>query len=234
MSEPADGGGSGEPDPKPEIPRDSSAKVRSELDIPPTRKQDAIAEPPARPSQLDVAGRPHYPDDGPVSRTVRRIDGYIGVCEQIVLVGMLLVVILVAAGSALCDKLAGIHLEFKDDVIKGGTFAIALLGAAYASHQARHLSMDLISRRIDPRARLFLKVALGLFTVFIVVLLVRAGYHSVEILPPSEQLISPRRIAWMIPIGGTLVIVHALLHAVIDIDYIVRGKLPPERMRSAH
>ncbi len=38
----------------------------------------------------------------------------------------------------------------KDEIVRAGTFAIALLGAAFASHQGRHLSMDLVSRRLSP------------------------------------------------------------------------------------
>jgi hypothetical protein len=31
-----------------------------------------------------------------------------------------------------------------------------------------------------------------------------------------------------------MIVFHTLLHMVVDIDYIVRGKTPPERMRSGH
>ena len=36
------------------------------------------------------------------------------------------------------------------------------------------------------------------------------------------------------PIGGFMIIFHTVLHAIIDVDYIVRRKTPPERMRSGH
>ena len=41
-------------------------------------------------------------------------------------------------------------------------------------------------------------------------------------------------IAWLIPIGGATMIVHTLLHMILDVDYILRRKTPPERMRSGH
>ena len=122
-------------------------------------------------------------------------------------------------------------------MIRGGTFAIAMLGGAFATHQARHLSMDLISRRLSPRARLFLKIALALFTIGIVALLVRSGFHIIaqeRELKQEDHLISSVRIAYLIPLGGSLIILHTVLHTIIDVDYIVRGKTPPERMRSAH
>jgi len=213
--------------------------VREELDIPTTRKQDAVAadEPPARISHLEIGGPLTYPDDGPLSRRLRAIDQRIGQVEQVVLVSLLAIVLVIAASHALLDKIAGSRIPFKDDVIRGGTFAIALLGGAFATHQARHLSMDLISRRLSPRARLFLRVALAVFTVGIVILLVRAGFHTIAVeqtVPHEDKLITPVRIAWLVPIGGILIIAHTVLHTIIDIDYIARRKTPPERMRSGH
>ncbi|MEO8699522.1 MAG: TRAP transporter small permease [Kofleriaceae bacterium] len=238
MSEPLDGDEKTEP---PETD-DSSAKVRGELDVPATRKQEAIKtdpdsdlDPPTRGSQVEItAGPMTYPDDGSVSAMIRKLDNLVGRGEQIALIALLVTVIVVAAGSALFDKIAGERVEFKDDVIHGGTFALAMLGASYATQQARNLSMDLLSRRFAPRARLFLKVLLGLFTIFILVIVVRAGLHTVDIQIESDSVISARRVAWMVPIGGALIILHAALHVLIDIDYIARRKLPPERMRSGH
>lgn len=219
---------------------DGDGTPRGDADIPETRKQEAVAaaaEPPVRPSSLQLGAKITYPDDGPLARQVRKIDNYIGVAEQIVLVSLLSIVVLTAASHALLDHIAHVRLSFKDDVIRGGTFAIALLGGAFATHQSRHLAMDLVSRRLSPRARLFLKVTLALFTMFVVVLLVRAGFHAIaieETVPHEDKLITPLRIAYMIPIGGALIVVHTLLHTIIDVDYIVRKKTPPERMRSGH
>lgn len=230
MTEEADGDGK-----PPPVPDD--AAPAGDSDIPETRKHDAL-EPPERPSALQLRlGKVGYPDDGPLARQVRKVDNYLGVIEQIVLVTLMSIVVVVAASHAILDRIAHIRISFKDDVIRGGTFAIALLGGAFATHQARHLAMDLISRRLSPRARLFLKVVLGLFTMFIVVLLVRAGFHAIDIektVPHEDKLITPLRIAYLIPIGGALIVVHTLLHTIIDIDYIIRKKTPPERMRSGH
>jgi TRAP-type C4-dicarboxylate transport system permease small subunit len=212
-------------------------EVLAPADIPPTRKHEVSEEPPRRASATDLHAPLSFPDDSSLSGTLRRIDKYLGAVEQIVLVTILAIVVVIAASHALLDRIAHYQISFKDDVIRGGTFAIAMLGGAFATHQARHLSMDLISRRMSARARLFLKVALALFTIAIVVLLVRAGFHTIaveETVPHEDKLITPLRIAWLIPIGGALIIIHTLLHTIIDLDYIVRRKTPPERMRSGH
>ncbi len=41
-------------------------------------------------------------------------------------------------------------------------------------------------------------------------------------------------LAAMIPIGAGLIIFHTFLHMLIDIDYILRGKLPPEKAPTGH
>ena len=178
-----------------------------------------------------------YPDDGPLAARLRKLDKGLGLAEQAVLVAMLATVVLVAASHALLDRILHIQLDFKEEVVRAGTFAIAILGTAFATQQARHLAMDLVSRRFSPRNRLVLKIVLALFTAFIVVLLVHAGFHTIEIektMQGHSMLISSVTIAWIIPIGGMLVLAHLFLHTIIDIDYLARGKTPPERMRSGH
>ena len=216
-------------------PEKSDGVVSKRAKIPPTRKLETQPqEPPERPSQSQDLHAPLIYPDGRFSGAVRKLDTLVGRIEQIVLVSLLVIIVGVAAGHAILDRIAHIRLEFKDDVVKGGTFAIAMIGAAFATQQGRNLAMDLVSRRMSPRARLFLKAFLGLFTIFIVSLLVRASFGTIAIQKPSESLISPRHIAWMIPLGGGLIMLHALLHFAIDVDYIRRREVPPERMRSGH
>lgn len=214
VSEPSDGA--------PEPPGDQSGR-------------SLAGEPSPRESQLDLGGHKlTYPDDDTLARVVRWIDNAIGLAEQVALVAILAIVVLTAVGHTLLDRFADMRLEFKDHVIRAGTFALAMLGAAFATHQARHLALDLVSRRLSPRARLILKLNLALFTIAIVVVLVHSGLNLIDREQAEAHLLSTRRLAWLIPIGGGLLILHTVLHTIIDIDYLVRGKTPPERTRSAH
>ena len=94
------------------------------------------------------------------------------------------------------------------------------------------------SRRLvtPPRGRLVLHAFLGVFTIAIAAVLMRSGFHQVDqvVNEPGEHLIEKKDITKFLPIGCGLIIVHALLHLVIDADYLVRNKLPPERARSGH
>jgi len=119
--------------------------------------------------------------------------------------------------------------------VRGGTFTIALIGAVFATHQQRHLAMDLVSRRLTPRGRLVLGVVLKLFTIGISLLLFRSGLHQRETIGSSgDEFVSDQTIVTALPLAAVLIIVHSVLHLVIDVDYLARGKTPPERARSGH
>jgi len=249
---------------KPEPDADAESGVPREAVIPPTRRQSApidersesrgrgpagsaggegvrplgidAAEPASSlmlPAQLDVG----FPDDGPLSSWIRRADRALGNAEQAVLFLLLGAVVLTAAAAALSDRLLHHHLgRWWFDIVRGGTFSVAMIGAVYATHQQRHLSMDLVSRRLPARGRLFLRVVLALFTVMVAALLVRSGLHQLDTVgeESGDHLISTHTIVTFMPVGAALIIVHTVLHMVIDIDYLVRHKVPPERMRSGH
>jgi TRAP-type C4-dicarboxylate transport system permease small subunit len=209
-----------------------------EATVPPTRRQPAPAL--AAEASLSLgshAGDLGFPDDGPVSGWVRRADHVLGVAEQAVLFVLLGAVVVTAASAALSDRVLGVQFgRWWFDIVRGGTFSIAMIGAVFASHQQRHLAMDLVSRRLLPRRRLLQRVILALFTIFVAALLVRSGLHQLGTVGEDggEHLISTHTIVMFMPIGAGLILVHTVLHMVIDIDYLVRGKTPPVRMRSGH
>jgi len=249
VSEAVDGDGSqGDPPDEAANPTGTPADaddsaIPIEAVVPPTRRQTApsVAAAPSPVTLAALAAHPEdvaaFPDDGPLSRALRRADHALGVAEQAVLFVLLGAVVLTAAAAALSDRVIGARLgRWWFDVVRGGTFSIAMIGAVFASHQQRHLSMDLVSRRLPPRGRLVLRVVLALFTIVVAALLVRSGLHQLDTVGEEggEHLISTHSIVMFMPIGAGLIIIHTLLHMVIDLDYLARGKTPPVRMRSGH
>jgi TRAP-type C4-dicarboxylate transport system permease small subunit len=236
VSEPADGDGS--PD-----------AVPIAAEVPPTRRHvsghDAGRDAGRDPGHDDPlglgAGPMRFPDDGSLSRTVRQIDQVLGWIEQAVVFALLALVVSVAALAALHDRMAATHIgRWWHYIVRGGTFATAMFAAVFATQQQRHLAMDLVSRRISPRGRLILGVALKLLTIGVMVLLFQSGLHQRAVAGGNESLdvlglhVVDADIVSTISIGAALIGLHALLHLVIDIDYLIRGKLPPERARSGH
>jgi len=214
----------------------SKEAVPQAADIPPTRQHDA---PPKRPSAAAIeglAGEPTYPDDGTISMWLRRFDTYLGIGEQVVLFAILVIVVLTASAHAILEKATHEGLWWSFDVIRGGTFSIAMIGAAYTTHHQRHLAMDLISRKLSHRNRLVLAAILEVFTIAVCIMLARSGWHQVEAYgqETGRHLIDAHILVTFLPIGALLIAIHAGLHLLIHIDYLARGKTPPERMRSAH
>jgi TRAP-type C4-dicarboxylate transport system permease small subunit len=250
VTEEADGEGSekqpgedkgAEPEPKPA----STAKVAdgipdkadADAEIPKTRQHGSVA--PMRPSAsaIDPLHAPMtYPDDGPVAQLLRRVDKVLGTAEQALLFAVLFIVVLAACGHAIKEKITDQGIWWSYDVVRGGTFVLAMIGAAFATHQSRHLAMDLISRRLPPRARLVLQALLEVFTIAICAVLARSGWHQVAAAGKENgrHLIEAADVAMFLPVGAVLIIVHAALHLIIDVDYLRRGKLLPERARSGH
>lgn len=177
-----------------------------------------------------------FPDDDAVASGTRSVDRALGLVEQAFLFLLLVIIVCVASTAALSDKLAGHHIgRWWFTVVRGGTFTIALIGAVFATHQQRHLAMDLVSRRLSPRGRLMLGVVLKLFTIAISLLLFRSGLHQRETIGSSgDEFVSDQTIVTALPLAAVLIIVHSVLHLVIDVDYLARGKTPPERARSGH
>lgn len=241
MSEPADGDDSpGEPGEQPVAPAPPADAVPIVADMPPTRRHASAHDDP-----LALGAAPtSFPDDGPVSRAVRRVDHAIGRIEQGFVFGLLALVVSVAALAALHDRIAATHLgRWWHYIVRGGTFATAMFAAVFTTQQQRHLAMDLVSRRLSPRGRLVLGLALKLLTIAVMILLFRSGLHQRAVAGGSESLdvlglhllrITDADIVTTISIGAGLIGLHALLHIAIDLDYLARRKLPPERARSGH
>jgi TRAP-type C4-dicarboxylate transport system permease small subunit len=203
--------------------------------IPETRPHEAPAR--ASATSIEALSAPlTYPDDGPASAALRKLDHYLGIAEQAVMFTILVTVVLVAATHAIKEKVTHLGLWWSADVIRGGTFSLAMIGAAYATQQQRHLAMDLISRKLSPRARLALAAVIEVFTIAVCIMLVRSGIHQIAAYgqETGQHLIDARTLVKFLPLGGVLIALHAAIHLFIHIDYLARGKTPPERMRSAH
>lgn len=217
-------------------PDDGDGVPKGEAVIPATRPHDS--QPKLRPSaaSMELANPTTFPDDGALSSFIRKLDHYLGIAEQALLFAILTAVVLVASAHAIKEKITHLGLWWSYDVIRGGTFSIGMIGAAYATQQQRHLAMDLISRKIPPRFRLLLAAAIEIFTIAVCSMLVYSGWHQIDAtgVETGRHLFQAKSIVVFLPIGAGLIALHAFLHLVIHLDYFARGKVPPERMRSAH
>ena len=202
----------------------------------------AAEEPRIRDSHLSIEAEPMtFPDDDALCARVRRFDHVLGVIEQAFVFALLALVVSVAALAAIHDKLTTEHLgRWWHYIVRGGTFAVAMFAAVFATQQQRHLAMDLVSRRLTPRGRLMLGLVLKLLTIAIAILLFKSGRAQTAVAGGTESLdlfglhVVDSDIVSTIFIGAALIVLHTALHFAIDASYLFRGKLPPERARSGH
>lgn len=186
-----------------------------------------------------------YPDDDGLVRGLRKADRWVGIGEQVVLFWLLAQMVIIACVEAVAERMhSGFLWSFL--IVRDSTFAIAMVGAAFATYQQRNLSMDLVSRRLGHKARMYLRLFLGCITVFASSLFLYAGWllrskvvdepniatlhlKFLHLTIPIENLTVS-----LIPIGASLVIFHTLVQMAIEVDYLSRGKLTPERERMGH
>src|SRR5687767_978056 len=99
-----------------------------------------------------------------VSRILKRCDDALASLESALAMGMLLLMIVVAFAQALLRNLtqqgfgwanAGLAwLDWADFILSKGTLWVAFLGASLAVHADKHVSIDIVHRFVNPKARM--------------------------------------------------------------------------------
>jgi TRAP-type mannitol/chloroaromatic compound transport system permease small subunit len=241
VSEEPEGGSADDAEPK--LP------VATAITDPPLTPREA--EDAARESLLTIAPEPHrFPHDSKLSGTVRRIDHAVGAGEQGFVFFLLALVVIVASYAAIHDKLSDLEFvrrhglleghvgRWWHTIVRGGTFCIAMFAAAYTTQEQRHLAMDLVSRKVSPKARLVLGLALKVLTVGVCYYLYKGGRAQLGVVGTGETLsvfgmhINDVDVVTSISIAAILIAFHTTLHFIIDVDYLARGVSPPERARA--
>jgi TRAP-type C4-dicarboxylate transport system permease small subunit len=120
-------------------------------------------------------------------------------------------------------------------VIRHAVFFIGFLGAAFATHTLKHLRVDAITRLLEPRKRLALRVVTTAFALAVCLMLARAGWRFRADLASNEEfdlsqqseLITAPRGALAMPVGFGLISLHFLLQIVFDVTWLASRETPP-------
>jgi len=75
-----------------------------------------------------------------------------------------------------------------------------------------------------------------IFVIFVCAILAKSGWHQMAAYgtETGHHLVDAKNLVTFLPLGMAVIIAHSFLHLIIHIDYLARGKTPPERMRSGH
>jgi TRAP-type C4-dicarboxylate transport system permease small subunit len=200
---------------------------------------DDSPAPGALPTATAVAGAddvgppadPHAPVEEPAAaRALRQVDEAIGAGERLVISVIFLFLICIGVYRTWADVVWNERPLWAVEGIRVSVFAIAMLGAAFATHHKRNFNLDLLSKLFAPRGKAVLRVALNLVGVGAAALLCYGGWLVKKTISMEKEydLVPKWVIGWFIPIAAGLIIVHLLLHVAIELTYLARGKAAPE------
>lgn len=159
------------------------------------------------------------------------IDEGIGLGERVLIVAIFAFLVSVGFYRTFADLMWNKRPLWAVEGIRVAVFAIAMLGAAFATHLKRNFSLDLVSKAFGPRGRAVLRVVLNLVAMLAAALLCYGGWLVNEKTLSHEkgyELVPKWIIGWFIPVAAALIIVHLVLHTVIELIYLARGETAPE------
>ncbi|HWM85114.1 MAG TPA: TRAP transporter small permease subunit [Kofleriaceae bacterium] len=171
-------------------------------------------------------------DEPPAAGTFRRINDGIGRVE----IGLLAVLILILIASAIFEVVDP-KATWSDELTRYTVFFVAMAGLALAAQRQGMFHMDLVTRLFPPRFRAGLRIATAVLVVGLCGLVIKYALihraNSYEVIQDHEVISTGNGYLALVA-GFTLVAIHFVLHALVELMYLTRGKLPPEPPHGGH
>jgi TRAP-type C4-dicarboxylate transport system permease small subunit len=112
---------------------------------------------------------------------IGKIDRALAKLEEIALALILVAMVVLAALQVLLRNIWNTAIDWGDTSLQNATVVIGLLGAAIATSEGRHITIDVFSRLFKGRSKLALRVAMGVFSVAICALLAKGGWTTYHV-----------------------------------------------------
>lgn len=176
-------------------------------------------------------------DEPPLAARVRRVDEGIGRAEIGVVIIAVCMLIGVAVYQVILDKLFDERPTWPYEVVRFSVFFVAITGASLAAQRKGMFNMDLVTRKFSPRGRSYLRIATAVLVAVLLALVIntaltlRANTFSTK---ESHEVISNADGYLALIAGCGLIAIHFVLHAVIEVIYLVNGKIPPDPPHGGH
>ncbi len=142
-------------------------------------------------------------------------------CEDLLLVGMLCGMILLAMLQIVLRNLWNTSLVWGDPSLRIAVLWVTLLGAMAATRERHHIHIDLISRLLPPRARAYTRVLTDLFSSLICGVLAWVSGRFVLYEWQDGNILFASLPAWageiILPIGFAVMSLRFLASAVADL-----------------
>ena len=176
-------------------------------------------------------------DEPALAARLRRIDEGIGRAEAGVLIVAVTLLIGVAIYQVIADKLLDSRPTWPFEVIRYSVFFVAMAGASLASQRKGMFNMDLVTRKFSPRGRSFLRIGTAALVaalcalVINVALTLRANTFSTK---EDHEVFAEADGYTALILGMGLIALHFVLHAVIEVIYLMNGKVAPDPPHGGH
>jgi TRAP-type C4-dicarboxylate transport system permease small subunit len=109
-----------------------------------------------------------------------RMDEIIDRTEQRLLVILLSLMILIAFFQIVLRNLFDTGLAWGDPLVRNLVLWVSFIGAALATKEGKHISIDVVSRWMPPRGKILLQAITDLFSAFICALLTFAALKFIK------------------------------------------------------
>lgn len=176
-------------------------------------------------------------DEPPAAARVRRIDEGIGRAETGVLIVAVTLLIGVAVYQVIADKLMDHRPTWPFEVIRYSVFFVAIAGASLAAQRKGMFNMDLVTRKFSPRGRAILRIATAVLVAALCAMVINSAltlrantFNTKE----GHEVLSEADGYLALILGMGLIALHFVLHAVVEVLYLVNGKIPPDPPHGGH
>jgi len=110
----------------------------------------------------------------------KRIDEIIDRTEHRLLVILLSLMILIAFSQIVLRNLFETGLAWGDPLVRNLVLWVGFIGAALATKEGKHINIDVVSRWMPPRGKIFIEAITNLFSCFICALLTFAALKFIK------------------------------------------------------
>ena len=139
---------------------------------------------------------------------MHRLDRFLAGLERAAVVVLLLTLLLLGLLQIVLRNILSGGLFWADEVLRHLVLWLGFLGASLATHEQRHLRMDMLARWIPERGQPWLALLINLFAASSCIVLAQASWTFVRFERESGAVLSVGLAVWIaqsiVPIGFSL------------------------------
>lgn len=153
-------------------------------------------------------------------KLLQRLDAALNKTEGALLILLLVVMLVLAFLQVVLRNFFSSGFLWADLVLRHLVLWIGFLGAALATSQERHISIDAVTRFLPPRLKHALRVVTNLFAAVVCYYLMTAAITFIESEAEAGTTFYADIPNWyagiIIPVGFGLLIIHFLIRVMVD------------------